>query len=224
MTGPQGPAAAGGDWIRADADRERVIETLKDAFVRGRLTRDEPGERAGRALSARTRADLAALTADIPAVPPVPATAELVWPPPPVAPPRRRPLAKAAARSGACLVTAAAAVWFAFLADPDGSAPDPYRSLAPGFLFFAYAAVVTALGFALYGVHASVEERHSRGHPPPQPGPRGRARPGERRDGAGRDPVPPEPVTAGPRPACELISHGSTGCTLPTGRSGRLVP
>jgi hypothetical protein len=50
MTGPQGPAAAGGDQIRAsDADRERVIETLKDAFVHGRLTRDELGTRAGRA-------------------------------------------------------------------------------------------------------------------------------------------------------------------------------
>jgi hypothetical protein len=50
MTGPQGPAAAGGDQVRAgDADRERVIETLKDAFVHGRLTRDELGTRAGRA-------------------------------------------------------------------------------------------------------------------------------------------------------------------------------
>ena len=68
MTGPQDPAATGGDRLRAArADRERVIGALQDAFVHGRLTRDEFGERAGLAMAARTRADLAALTADIPA-------------------------------------------------------------------------------------------------------------------------------------------------------------
>ena len=67
MTGPQDPAAAGRDRLRAGhADREQVIGTLKDAFVQGRLTRDELDTRAGQALSARTCADLAALTADIP--------------------------------------------------------------------------------------------------------------------------------------------------------------
>ena len=40
MTGPQDPAAAGRDQLRAGhADRERVIEALKAAFVRGQLTR-----------------------------------------------------------------------------------------------------------------------------------------------------------------------------------------
>ena len=70
MTGPQGPAAAGSDRLRAGhADREQVIETLKDAFVYGRLTRDELDARASRALAARTCTDLAALTADIPGRP-----------------------------------------------------------------------------------------------------------------------------------------------------------
>ena len=69
-TGPQDPAAAGRGRLRAGhADREQVIEALKDAFVQGRLTRDELDARAGRALSARTCADLAALTADIPSRP-----------------------------------------------------------------------------------------------------------------------------------------------------------
>ena len=36
------------------ADREQVIGTLKDAFVHGRLTKDELGARTGRALAART--------------------------------------------------------------------------------------------------------------------------------------------------------------------------
>jgi hypothetical protein len=59
MTGPQDPAAAGGDRLRAGhADREQVIGTLKDAFVHGRLIRDELDARAGQALAARTYADL----------------------------------------------------------------------------------------------------------------------------------------------------------------------
>jgi hypothetical protein len=48
-------------------DREQVIGTLKAAFVQGRLTKDELDARAGQALAARTYADLAALTADLPA-------------------------------------------------------------------------------------------------------------------------------------------------------------
>jgi hypothetical protein len=37
MTGPADPAAAGRGRIRAGhADREQVIEALKDAFVQGR--------------------------------------------------------------------------------------------------------------------------------------------------------------------------------------------
>ena len=46
-TGPQDPAAAGRDRLRAcHADREQVLETLKDAFVHGRLTKDELDTRA----------------------------------------------------------------------------------------------------------------------------------------------------------------------------------
>ena len=130
MIGPQDPAAAGGDRLRAGhADRERVIETLKDAFVQGRLTRDDLDARAGRTLAARTCADLAALTADIPAA------AGTARPP---APARRRPLAKAAARSGICLVIAGAAVRLAFLVDPDGPGPNPYHSWARWCLLIAF--------------------------------------------------------------------------------------
>jgi hypothetical protein len=66
MTGPQDPAAGRGRLRAGHADRERVIEALKAAFVRGQLTRDELGIRAGQALVARTGAELAALTAGIP--------------------------------------------------------------------------------------------------------------------------------------------------------------
>ena len=49
------------------ADREQVIETLKAAFVQGRLDRDEFDLRVGQTFASRTYAELAALTAGIPA-------------------------------------------------------------------------------------------------------------------------------------------------------------
>lgn len=71
--GPWNPKAAGAmghGLLRAsDADRERVIDALKDAFVQGLLTKDELGMRTGQALVSRTNAELAVITADIPAVP-----------------------------------------------------------------------------------------------------------------------------------------------------------
>ena len=51
----------------ARADRERVIDLLKAAFVQGRLARDEFDERVGQVLVSRTYGELAAVTADIPA-------------------------------------------------------------------------------------------------------------------------------------------------------------
>jgi hypothetical protein len=48
------------------ADREPAIDTLKVAYVQGRLTKDELDERLGRALAPLTHAELAALTGDLP--------------------------------------------------------------------------------------------------------------------------------------------------------------
>ena len=71
MTEPGNELAAGaggqGHLRASHADREQVIGMLKTAFVQGRLDRDEFDLRVGRALASRTCADLAALTADIPA-------------------------------------------------------------------------------------------------------------------------------------------------------------
>jgi hypothetical protein len=60
------------------ADREQVIETLKAAFVQGRLDRDQFDLRVSQTFASRTYAELATLIADIPARlttarPPVPA-------------------------------------------------------------------------------------------------------------------------------------------------------
>ena len=63
--------AADRDHLRASyADREQIVGTLKAAFVQGRLTKDEFDTRIGRALTSRTSAELAAVTADLPAARP----------------------------------------------------------------------------------------------------------------------------------------------------------
>jgi Domain of unknown function (DUF1707) len=123
--------AGRGPMRASHADREQVIEALKDAFVHGRLTKDELDTRAGRALAARTCAELDAVTADIP--PPArantPARAAS-GPTRPLVPARRRPLARAAAGSGSCLALAAAAVWASFILDPGGAGVDrPWAGL-----------------------------------------------------------------------------------------------
>jgi uncharacterized membrane protein len=77
--GYQGPSAAyqvaqAGHQARmnssmraASADRERAVDVLKAGFTEGRLTQDEYNDRMGRAYSAKTYGELAALTADLPA-------------------------------------------------------------------------------------------------------------------------------------------------------------
>ena len=73
MTGPGDKIAAGtagrGRLRASRAEREQAIEVLKAAFVQGWLTKDEFDARAGQALTARTYADLAAVTAGFPAGP-----------------------------------------------------------------------------------------------------------------------------------------------------------
>jgi hypothetical protein len=65
---PRAAAAGRRSHLRAShADREHVIDRLKAAFVQGRLTKDELDARVGRTLASRTYAELAVITADIPA-------------------------------------------------------------------------------------------------------------------------------------------------------------
>jgi hypothetical protein len=169
-TGPgDGLEAAGRGHLRAShADREQVIGALKAAFVHGRLTKDELDARVGRALAARTYADLAALTADLPAEP---AAAGPARPPAPV---RRRPLARAAAKSGGCLIIAAAATWACLLlVSGDGhyhgvpGANPPYESWAFLPFILAAVAVFTAIGILGSAVATSLEQRRSRRQLPP---------------------------------------------------------
>jgi hypothetical protein len=63
-------SAAGRGYLRVShAEREQVIGTLKAAFVHGRLVKDEFDLRVSQALASRTYAELAAVTAGLPAVP-----------------------------------------------------------------------------------------------------------------------------------------------------------
>jgi Domain of unknown function (DUF1707) len=102
--------ASPGAFRASDADRERVIDNLKTAFVLGRLTRDELGLRTGRALEARTYVELAAVTAGILTGP-----TEARLPLQPARSPTRRPAIKKAVAWGAGAIALSAAAWAAFL-------------------------------------------------------------------------------------------------------------
>ncbi len=213
-TGPQDPAASR-DRLRAGhADREQVIEALKTAFVDGRLTKNELAARTGRALAARTYADLAALTADIPAEPAaaLPLTARPLaatsvpaggTPAEPAAtlpgrarPPARairRPIAKAAAVSGVCLGIAAAAIEIGAHIDPNVPGPNSHHAWIAACFSLALGAAIIAAFTVFLGVVVAIEQRRSRRRPPPRSGAGGRTLDGERHNGTSRDPVPPGP-------------------------------
>jgi hypothetical protein len=63
------PASPGSPDIRAsDAERDLVVSVLREHCSLGRITLDEFADRTNIALAARTRADLEALTRDLPTV------------------------------------------------------------------------------------------------------------------------------------------------------------
>ena len=108
--------------LASDADREQVVEILTAAFVQGRLTIDELRQRVGLALASRTYAELATMTADIPApplkAPPPPRPVRPAAQVPAGAPPQpigRMPAGAKAAVWAACVIVALPAVWAAFL-------------------------------------------------------------------------------------------------------------
>jgi Flp pilus assembly protein TadB len=59
-------ARAYGHLRASNADRDRVIDTLKAAFVQGYVTKDEFDARVSQALGSRTYAELSRVTADLP--------------------------------------------------------------------------------------------------------------------------------------------------------------
>ncbi len=70
------PVARGfplGDLRVSDADRDRALSELSEAFQVGRITADEFDQRSGQVLAARTGRELAAPLADLPVTRPAPA-------------------------------------------------------------------------------------------------------------------------------------------------------
>jgi DUF1707 SHOCT-like domain len=137
MAGPGDEMAAtavqGDGRLRAShTDREQVIEALKVAFVQERLAKGEFDLLVGQAFAARTHAELAAVTAGLPARPPAateptaadPATAR------PLAP-ARAPNEPPAVRPGRLIAVATAVcagVWMLWILvpwprNPEGEAP-----------------------------------------------------------------------------------------------------
>jgi hypothetical protein len=140
-----------------------VIEALKTAFVRGRLTKDEFVARMGQALNGRTYGDLSALTADLPAEPAVAGPA-------PAVPALRQPMASAAAVAGVFLVIAVAAMLGIGQLASGLSGPDPHAAWIGELLLLFIFSVATALSALGIGVVVSVERRRSRRQLPPRPG------------------------------------------------------
>jgi DUF1707 SHOCT-like domain len=177
MTGPDGKgAAARGPLRAAHADREQVIAVLKAAFVQGRLTKDELEARAGQAFAAKTYAELATLTADIPVIsvdlPAVPvggpgAGSAALRP----ATTPARTLGLAARRSGIWLLVTVTLVEAAF-----ATGSSFFLVLA----FIAFMAVSCFLGHGIFDARRETRSRGQRPRPPgawPRP-PEGSPRPG----------------------------------------------
>ena len=167
MTGSADDIAAGqGRWRASRADREQVVDALKAAFVQDRLTADELDERVGRALAARTYADLAALTTDLPADPAParqPAPAQQPAParqpaPAPQPAPARRPQNTAASRAvkaGAAAIGVTVIAFGAVIA----VAGEPAAAVIIAVFMVVLAAVATAVVASLIHLALKLESR-----------------------------------------------------------------
>ena len=95
-----------------DRDRDAVAEQLREAHAEGRLTLDELEDRLGKAYAARTFAELAPLTADLP---PRPFSAGTVARRP-SSPQARPPTVRGAGASGRWVDAGLRASWYAWAA------------------------------------------------------------------------------------------------------------
>ena len=179
-TGPGDPKAAAHGRLRAsDADREQAIDTIKVAFAQGRLTMEELDLRAGQAFAARTYADLAAVTADLPAMRPD------ARPLPKLPPAQVRAPESTVIRWGLGVGTG---VLSAMIAAAKLTGNDVV-GIVTAYLLIAYCLfMLISVGYA---VDLQLEKHRSRRQLPPRPGPDGRNLEGERH-GGGRNPALPD--------------------------------
>jgi hypothetical protein len=173
MAGPgdeKAAATAGRGHLRAShADREQMIDALKAAFVQGRLTKDEFDVRVSQTFAARTYAELATVTADIPA--------GLTAAQPSRKPARAqaRPPMSTPAKSAICVAIALVTMVVATL-------------LTDGFAFFLFVPFYfMALLVAGAQMLDSRHQKRSGGQLPPRPEQHGQALEGEPDGGPGDD-------------------------------------
>ena len=159
-----GTSAAGRRCPSAShAERELAIGILKAAFVQGSLAREDLDARVGQALVAPTRADLTALTGDLPVAAPVASRGV----PPHHA--RQNAAARRAVRSGAAAV---AAVVIAVSAGAAAVGQPGAGALLAVFIV-VLAAVATAFVAGLIAAALKLESRgRNRGPLPPRSLPR----------------------------------------------------
>jgi hypothetical protein len=153
------------------ADREQVVDTLKEAFVQGRLTKDEFDSRVGHALAGRTYADLATLSADLPSMPP--AARPLRKPVPPRKPVPARP-ANTTVKNGARVIAAATVltggVWAGALLSQTDSQVLGGLIFAVTFLWFGIVMLVGSVMLESRLPKRSGPNQQAAGPPQPCPG------------------------------------------------------
>ena len=169
VTGPgeeRAVSAAGRGHLRvSDDEREQVIDALKAAFVRGMLAKDEFDLRVSQAFASRTYAELATVTADLPAGP---AAAQ----------PRRparaqggQPVLRPGQVMAAATTLYAGVQAFVFLSPwPAPTVNDPAPAKIALF-FFSTPAYVFVMLICLVSLIAGRRERRSGGRPPRRPAP-----------------------------------------------------
>ena len=164
MAGQGDETAAGRGHLRAShADRDGIAGILKAAFVQGMLDQGEFTLRVGQALTARTHADLAALTADLPT--------DLYADPPPWSWPARARLQPSGLRPRRWIAVATvlyAAVWaYVLLAPNRGGYP-----VGPMLVIGGFCAYLSVWVIGLGEMALDRQFRRSAGHPPrPSPAP-----------------------------------------------------
>ena len=159
MGGPGYEMAAGdgrGRLRASHADRERVIGTLKAAYVYGLMTKDELDERVSQTFAARTRVELAVITADIPP--------GLALPPLPLRPAPAKASPPAAARDRTIMATAilAGLAWVASIVSP-AAGPGPSVAGALSALLFVGGTGSALVSLFLLGIRMRSQRTPRRG-------------------------------------------------------------
>jgi len=134
-----------------------VIDTLKTAFADGRLDKDELDDRVGQTLAARTYAELATVTADIPAGP-----AQAALPHRAARPPVNKEAVKWSLAAAGAMIPPAMFVTAAF------GALTPLAFLAMPLLFIEMIVVIIFVIVTLANQRKD-RSRASRGQLPPRP-------------------------------------------------------